>query len=141
MHPGDAASIALHTMVYLGKHKGKIVSTNKIADKLKISENHLSKVLQRLTKIGMVTPTRGPKGGYSLAKDPKKISFLEIYEAIEGKFIPANCLLNVQICNGKNCILGNLLQKINKQVMDYLKKTKLSRFIDNSISNKTKRRD
>lgn len=127
----EAASLAMHATVYLAANKGEgIPSTKEIASSLSASEHHLSKVLQRLTKAGLVSPIRGPKGGFVLGRDPKKISLLEVYEAIEGSFLASNCLLASRICKGEKCILGGLLRTLNQEALDYLKNTKLSELVD-----------
>lgn len=122
----EAASIALHTMVYLAGNPDEVVSTKKLAERLKASTDHLAKVFQRLTKAGMVTSIRGPKGGFKLAKPPEFITLLEIYETIEGPLLASECLLcdGQKICN--HCIFGGLITEINLKVLEYLENKKLS---------------
>lgn len=129
----EAASIALHAMLILASKGDKLLSVKDIAGKLDISENHLSKVLQRLAKAGLVISIKGNKGGFRLAKSADAINFLEIYEAIDGKFKPSGCLLNRPSCQ-QACIMGGLMNSINKQVEDYFLKTTLIEFI---LLNKT----
>ena len=95
-----------------------------IAEKQHVSENHLSKVLQRLAKANLVHSIRGPKGGFNLSRDAESITLLEVFEAIEGPIGQSNCLLGFSSCNGA-CIMGTLLFDINRQVREYLSKTKI----------------
>lgn len=122
----DAASLALHTTALLAAVPDKLMSTGEFASMLKVSEAHLSKVLQRLVKSRIVKSVRGAKGGFTLAKSGDEISLLDIFEAIEGPFQPSNCLLESRVCGGKDCILGGLLEQLNTSVKEYLTKTKLS---------------
>jgi Rrf2 family protein len=122
----DAASLALHTMVLLAANTDRLVSNKEIARILHVSEAHLSKVLQRLSKVGLVYSVRGPNGGFKLNKASDKIALLEIYEAIEGPLVPCNCLLETQVCSERGCILGGILSEINFQIKDYLQKTTLN---------------
>jgi len=124
----EAASIALHAMIILTQKQDELVSVKDIASQLEISGNHLSKVLQRLVKAGLVVSIKGSKGGFKLAKNPETINFLEIYEAIDGKFKPSTCLLNKASCMHQ-CIMGGLTNSINKQVEDFFNNTKLTDFI------------
>ncbi len=126
----EAASIALHTTVFLASDAKGMVSVKQIASRLKVSEAHLSKVLQRLAKAGVVRSARGPKGGFVLNRPAGKITLLEVYEAIEGPLRPTKCLLNKPICRGDKCVLGGLLKKVNQQTRDYLARTSLSEFKD-----------
>ena len=123
----DAATIALHTMVMLAYKANELVCTHDIASAFNISEAHLSKVLQRLSKTGWIHPVRGPKGGFKLTTSPEKISLLEIYELFDGKMSVDQCLLDSYICGGKNCILGKLLHQINEQAKKYLEETTLDK--------------
>ncbi len=121
----EATSIALHAMVFLAANPKKPISTREIASALEVSEAHLSKVMQRLVRTGLVTSMRGPRGGFMLERDANDISLLEVYESIEGALERNTCLLGVPICGGKHCILGKLPGMINKKVADYLSKTRL----------------
>jgi len=109
----EAASIALHAMIVMAAAPGETHSTKNIAAKLKVSEAHLSKVLQRLSRAGLAKPVRGPKGGFRLGKPADVMSLLDIYEVIEGPFTGQACLLERPICNGKCCVLGDLLGQVN----------------------------
>lgn len=123
----DAASLALHTMVLLAANQDRLVSNREIATTLKVSEAHLSKVLQRLAKVGIVSSIRGPKGGFRLGKMGDSISLLQVYEAIEGPLLYNDCLLTNKICKTTDCVIGTLLNDINKQVKKYLEDTTLKK--------------
>lgn len=123
----DAATIAMHTMVMLSYKTNELVCTHDIASTFNISEAHLSKVLQRLSKTGWIHPVRGPKGGFKLTTAPEKISLLDIYELFDGKMSVEQCLLDSYICGGKNCILGKLLHQMNEQAKKYLEETTLDK--------------
>ena len=124
----EAVSLALHTMVILANNTDKKLTTKEIASEIGGSEAHLSKVLQRLTKQGLVKSERGPKGGFALGKPDEDIPLLEVYEAIEGPIQPMCCLLNRDECIGSKCILGGLIQDVDRQVRGYLGVTRLSEF-------------
>lgn len=121
----EAASLALHTMSYLAAQPERRVSTHEIAVRLKVSEAHLAKVLQRLGRAGLATSQRGPKGGFTLAKPPQEITLLEVYQAIEGPMTGSVCLLGHPVCGGK-CILGSLIGDLDRQVREYFGNTRLS---------------
>lgn len=122
----EAASLAMHTMVLLAKNPEHVVSTHEIAETLKVSEAHLSKVLQRLARAGLVESVRGPKGGFRCGKSVDGITLLDVYEAIEGRLISKTCLLGEPICDGAGCILGDLLGTVHRSIADYLAGTKLT---------------
>jgi len=122
----EAASLAMHATVLLAASGDRALTTGQIAAVLGVSEAHLSKVLQRLGRAGLVRSTRGPKGGFSLTRSGEQITLLEVYEAIEGIVVPATCLFDTAICRGDRCILGGLIAEVNDHVRDYLGRTRLA---------------
>jgi Rrf2 family protein len=122
----EAASLGLHAMAFLAANPGKPVAAGRIAERLRASEAHLAKVLQRLSKAGLVRSARGPGGGFSLARRREDIALLEVYEAIEGPLREGKCLFGRPVCGGKQCILGKLVETVNTRVRGHLERTKLS---------------
>lgn len=122
----EAVAIALHACALLGKEKGKRIEAREIAKQLDVSYDHLSKVLQRLAKGGIVKSLKGPSGGFMLADAPDKIYLKDIYELMEGHMKLSSCLFGKEICAAKKCVLGDLISKINNDVIEYFSKTKIS---------------
>ena len=126
----DATTLGLHAMVHLAGQHGvvnlKAHSAREIASILQASEAHLAKVLQRLTHAGLLRSTRGPKGGFALAKGSNQITLLDVYEAIEGPFEVSRCLFSEPICGRADCIMGGLVEKIGIEVQTYLEQTTLA---------------
>lgn len=76
---------ALHSLVYLVDPPVKRpIGIKELAAFQGLSESYLSKIFTKLVKAGLVQSIPGVKGGYELAKDPDRISFLDVVEAIEG---------------------------------------------------------
>ena len=121
----EAASLAFHTAAYLALHPERLVSSREIAEALGASENHLSKVLQRLAHSGIVHSTRGPSGGFKLRSPWEKMKLVEIYEAIEGPVTPGRCLLDLPVCRGYRCILGKVIHGTDETVKRCLTETSL----------------
>ena len=47
---------------------------------------------------GLLRSHLGPGGGYSLARDPKEISFFDVHEAIEGALLVMDCGQGSDVC-------------------------------------------
>jgi len=107
-------------MVFLAGVPTTRYSSGRIARTLCVSEAHLAKVLQRLSKAGFLVSVRGPNGGFRLARSPEKITLLEVFEAIDGPFEPEECLMHDHSCGQIGCLFGDLLGDINRQVREYL---------------------
>jgi Rrf2 family protein len=118
----EGSTIAMHAALLLSKGTGKPITTNDAAQELKVSAAHLSKVFQRLAKAGIVHAVRGPKGGYLLGRPLSEIRLLDVLEAVEGPMKLNSCLMSVKRCNGDGCMLGGLIDNINKQVLQHFEK-------------------
>jgi len=122
----DASALALHAMVLIAGRADRPLSTGEAASRLKVSEAHLSKVLQRLARNGLVKSLRGPRGGFILERSCAKITLLDIYEAMEGKCEPSGCLLGAPSCGAMHCIFGTVIKKVDGDMRGYLTRTRLS---------------
>jgi cysteine desulfurase len=58
-------------------------SVKKIAQKEHISSDYLEKIFAKLKKVGILKVERGACGGYSLNRDPQKITLKEIVQSLE----------------------------------------------------------
>ena len=63
---------------------GDIVTAKEIADVYRIPYELLAKVLQKLTKAGLIVSHQGVHGGYTLARNPDEVAVSMIINAIEG---------------------------------------------------------
>ncbi len=120
----EAANLGLHSMILMAADPEKALRVNQATEVLPVSENHLAKVMQRLVHAGLVTSTRGPQGGFKLAKAPGEITLLEIFEALEGTLEVHACLLGLPKCG--HCVLGDFVVSTNEQFRKKLASTRLS---------------
>jgi Rrf2 family protein len=130
-----AVSLAIHTIVVLAANPGKTVSAGEMAGLLNASKNHLAKVLQRLVKGGFVESTRGPKGGFTLARPTDGVTLLEVFEYIEGPFEVRDCLLDEQICGVDKCAMGEHLFDANIKLKKFMSDTTLAVIAESFMRN------
>jgi Rrf2 family protein len=95
-----AADYAVRVMVHLvGQPEGTRASLVSLSEATAAPESFLSKVLQALTRAGMIYSQRGQSGGFEISQPGRKASMLEVIEAIGG---PVR--LNVCLASGKSCV-------------------------------------
>lgn len=111
----DASVIAVHSMDYMFQRKKNAYSAKEISGKMNVSYNHLSKVLQRLTKADFVGTRRGPSGGYYLTEKGKKARLGEIIKAVEGAGESSTCFLDPAVCGRTSCAMRNFLDKTRRE--------------------------
>lgn len=125
----EAASIALHAMILVGRSKGGSINVDEIADITQSSRHHVAKVMQRLAKDGFVGSFRGPNGGFYLQKKSEDITLLEIYEAIEGKVVPTECPMDKQVCNFDQCFMNSITKNLTIQFKNYMQEQTLANYL------------
>jgi Rrf2 family protein len=64
--------------------KQEPLQIRQIAEKQNISDRYLEQLLATLRRGGLVKSQRGAKGGYLLAKEPWKITLLDLVKCLEG---------------------------------------------------------
>ena len=76
------AEYALRVAVCLAQSPDKLAAADELAEVTKIPRRYLHKVVQDLARVGLVRSQPGPGGGYSIAKSPKKITILDVVNAV-----------------------------------------------------------
>jgi Rrf2 family protein len=111
------------------------LSASEIANAQNIPMRYLDQILIVLQRQGIIASRRGVKGGYSLARQPEQISFLDVVLALETKnqdeTIPENSTLEEKIVTEilheaeqcfqttlKNRTLADLSQQLNLYKQD-----------------------
>ena len=74
--------IAVHLMAALG-YCGQEATSARLAESINTSASFVRRTLARLSKAGLVETATGKTGACWLARDPRKISLLEIYRAVD----------------------------------------------------------
>jgi Rrf2 family protein len=85
MKLSKSISYGIVALEYIAKHQdGSLILSDDISKRYGIPLEYLFKILQQFVKAGILHSKRGPGGGYSLAKPLKKVSMLDVIEAVEG---------------------------------------------------------
>ncbi|MEM7409874.1 MAG: SUF system Fe-S cluster assembly regulator [Myxococcota bacterium] len=81
----------------------------------------VSKLLKTLTREGLLTSSRGVKGGYQLAKRASEIRVTQMIEALEGPIALTDCTLHEGACAQEaRCHVRSPWQQINRAIHDAL---------------------
>lgn len=76
-------SIAVHLLAGLGCREGKEATSGELAKSVNTSPSFVRRTLAKLSKAGLVETTTGKSGSCRLALKPKRISLLDIYQAVD----------------------------------------------------------
>ena len=116
------ADYGLIALKHLANHRQEhACSANEIAEEYGISATLMAKVLQRLAKQGLVAAKHGSTGGYQLARQPDKISALEVLTAIDGPVLITSCVTSHGNCEAtERCSVKEPLQRVNESILNVL---------------------
>lgn len=116
----DYGLIALKHLANAGS--GSSASAKEIADAYRLPLPLLAKVLQRLTKSGLLRSVPGTNGGYLLSRDPRRISALEVIRAIDGPVLLTSCFTSTGgSCDQSDlCTVREPLRKVHEAILQML---------------------
>jgi Rrf2 family protein len=117
------ADYGLMALKYLAEHpETPSLSAKDVADAYGIPAQLLAKILQRLTKAGLLRSHAGINGGYALARDARQISAFEVIHAIDGPLFITSCFKGAKSCDlTPSCTIKEPLARVNETISGVLK--------------------
>jgi Rrf2 family protein len=117
------ADYGLMALKYLAEHpEAAAQSAKDVADAYGIPAQLLAKILQQLTKKGLLRSHAGMNGGYALARDASEISAYEVILAIDGPFFITSCTKGTKACElTPSCTIKEPLARVNETIAGVLK--------------------
>jgi Rrf2 family protein len=120
----NSCRYGIRAVIYLASQPvsdGKI-GIKKISSDLDLPAPFLAKILQVLAKQKILSSSKGPHGGFSLLKDPRKITLLDIVNTIDGYDTFTGCVMHNGTCEGvekegKHCPLHYDYEKSRKELI------------------------
>lgn len=97
------------------------VSLADISQRQGISLSYLEQLFSRLRRNSVVTSTRGPGGGYSLARPESEISMAQIINAVDESYDATSCG-GEGTCSGDayQCLTHDLWQELSQEIHGFL---------------------
>jgi len=113
---------AMQAVLYLAlKHDKEMTSIKELTKKLEIPYHFVAKILQDLTRKGLLISHKGPAGGFKLAVPAKEITILQIIEAIDGLSFLEKCVLGFPACSDEEqCAVHKEWDEIRKKISTML---------------------
>ena len=119
---------ALRTLMFLASKNAKQRATiAAVAGFFQISEAHVAKVVNQLSRLGYVRSIRGAGGGIELAQEAKQVRLGEVIIAFEGNMHLLECIGTENICVIQtHCKLRSVLAKAERLQFEYLNDVRLA---------------
>jgi Rrf2 family iron-sulfur cluster assembly transcriptional regulator len=119
---------AVMAMIDIGQNsRGRPVSLNEISDRQEISQEYLEQLFGKLRRAGLVASTRGPGGGYALARAASDIAMSDVILAVDEPLRVTRCSGDaVDGCvKGAKCCAHDLWSSLGRQMMYFLESVTL----------------
>lgn len=92
-----------------------------VAHRQGISRKYLDAIFARLKAGGLLRSSRGVGGGFTLAKPPESITLAEVYQALEGPILLADCLADAKVCSRhEQCPTVQVWAEMSRIMYQYL---------------------
>lgn len=79
----QTAEYALRAIVWLANHRDQPVTREDLAQATKVPPDYLAKVMQALSRRGLVLAQRGKNGGFTLKRPPGDVTVLDVVNAVD----------------------------------------------------------
>lgn len=108
---------------------GGRVGIKDIASGINSPEPFLAKILQDLSRKGIIQSIKGPNGGFYMDSVSLQRPLSEVVEAVDGNGLFTGCGLGLEYCSEKNpCPLHNDFKSIRNQIQQMLSTTPIGEF-------------
>ena len=118
-------------LIYLGNND-QLCKIEEMSKHLKISQNHIKKIVHSLAKEGYILSLKGRTGGIMLAKLPQDINLGDVLLFSENFSKIVDCQKDSIHCtyNRDKCIIKNVIEKATNKFIAEFKKYTLKDILD-----------
>ena len=127
---------AVTAMIDLGlRQSNGPVTLAAISQRQQISLSYLEQLFGKLRRHELVESTRGPGGGYTLARNPSEITVAEIISSVDEPMDATHCG-GKENCLGEaeRCMTHDLWTALNVRMVEFLESVTLQKLVDDQLA-------
>ena len=127
---------AVTAMIDLGlRHASGPVTLAAISQRQQISLSYLEQLFGKLRRNELVESTRGPGGGYTLARRAADITVADIITSVDEPIDATHCggKENCQT-DGSRCMTHDLWSALNLRMVEFLNSVTLQKLVDDQLA-------
>ena len=128
---------AVTAMIDLGlRQSSGPVTLAAISQRQQISLSYLEQLFGKLRRNELVESTRGPGGGYALARKPSEITVAQIISSVDEPLDATHCA-GKENClgEGTRCMTHDLWAALNTKMVEFLDSVTLQKLVDDQLAN------
>ena len=116
--------------VALEQRRGPVALAG-ISRRRNVSVSYLEQMFTELRRAELVESTRGPGGGYEIARSPASITVADIVRAVDhAELKPVGRQRETEAPGAQQCLTPELWSALNRHVIDYLESVNLKMLVD-----------
>jgi len=126
-----ACEYAIRAMIFIAQKSedGVKVGIKEISKGTSAPEHFVAKIIQDLSRKGLVQSVKGPNGGFFLKEGSKKNTIADIVKAIDGDKLFTGCAVGLRNCSEtKPCPLHDEFKIIRKEIYNMLQNSTVAEF-------------
>ena len=123
----------IRAMLYIAQktQDGERVGIKEIAKGIDSPEAFMAKILQDLSRKGLVMSIKGPNGGFYIDSKTRKVTLADVVTAIDGNDLFTGCGLGLKACDErKPCPIHYQFKEIRVKLKSMLDSTYVEEFND-----------
>ena len=138
----QATKYCIRAVLYLAEHGGeKPVMSRQIAKALQVPEPFLAKIMQLLSKRGLLRSFKGRGGGFVLARPASQIHLGEVVEAVEGSQFGEECILGLEACSSADpCQLHAQWSRFKAEMLEVFSQQSIDKVLQEALDSKNRKR-
>jgi len=106
-----------------------------VAAELDVPRNYLSKILHALARDGVLSSTRGPGGGFALARPASELTLQDVIERFDGLPDASGCLLGRPECSDTDpCAAHNRWKSVSHSVRTFFADTTVADLVRRKLA-------
>ena len=119
---------AVRGLVHLAKQpRDRMLAVDQLAMQDEMPKYFLAKIFHRLARHGILRSTKGPGGGFALARAPQLITLQQVVDAMQGATRAEQCVVGLHPCDSAApCPMHDSWQVLRGQIERYLQTTTIA---------------
>lgn len=129
-----ACEYAIRAMMFVAQKSkaGERVGIKEITKGIDSPEHFVAKILQELSRKGLLQSVKGPNGGFYMDAANMRVTLAEVVAAIDGDQLFSGCGLGLRECNEKKpCPIHDEFKIVRTKLKNMLQTTQIGEFTEN----------
>lgn len=122
---------AVKALLFISRNNNQRNTVTDLAQKLDVPYPFLRKIFRILSRQGILSSSKGKKGGFSLTKPPDKIRLTDLIRIFHGPVELAKCVFKDKVCPDiKTCPLRQKILRLQALFLSELQAVTIASLIE-----------